>query len=201
LRPVGAPPPPCTEGCVRHFVTCTDWWMKHRSKTADEAYSVCRSERDTKHHKMQGAGCVPLCKIPGPKPSPTPEPGKQVLYTFKKASGNPDCGKGNSNMLHDYGHGVSLEDCKRNCQDHCIDITWAPGNHHCKTFASCLNAGPNRGWEHYQKGVHHNSSQKKIELQVCVAPWCRGKIPPKNARHAMYCLLVTYQVGEAFVVA
>jgi len=153
-RPTPEPgkPVPCTKGCVRHFVTCKEWWMKHRSKTADEAYSVCRSERDTKHHKMQGAGCVPLCKIPGPKPSPTPEPGKQVLYTFKKASGNPDCGKGNSNMLHDYGHGVSLEDCKRNCQDHCIDITWAPGNHHCKTFASCLNAGPNRGWEHYQKG-------------------------------------------------
>jgi len=73
---------PCTEGCVQHFVTCTDWWMKHRSKTEEQAQSVCRSELDAGNHpKMLSAGCVPWCKIPDPTPSPTPEPGTEVPCT------------------------------------------------------------------------------------------------------------------------
>ena len=65
--------------------------------------------------------------------------------------GDPNCRRGTSNILQDYGVDTSLEDCQRNCLNlnGCTDISWRSSDKYCVALDGCENPGPNLSWYHY----------------------------------------------------
>ena len=69
------------------------------------------------------------------------------------ASGNTLCSSSTDSVLiTDYGTGISLSQCKLNCESSasCADIGWAPQNSRCITFAACPNPTASNAWERHR---------------------------------------------------
>ena len=70
---------------------------------------------------------------------------------FIRAAGPQDCRAGSSNVLQDFGTGLTVDECQTKCLglDGCTDIIFAQGNGHCKAYDECKRPGDSASWEHY----------------------------------------------------
>lgn len=149
--PGSCDPNPCENGgtCVNGDCQCKTGCSGTHCETCDKCNpNPCKNGATCNNGACQcKAGCSgKYCETCKPR--------------WERGSGNPDCGQQDNpqyrEQLTDYGAGCcSLDACKSKCENQggCTDITWAPGNNHCKTFNGCNKAvaGPNTGWHHYYK--------------------------------------------------